>query len=57
MGAFNPIAARPKGMWMRTYERLIADIGEREGQAFEELASWMMKLDGTRKQQATEFWK
>jgi hypothetical protein len=57
IGALNSVAARPKGMWRRTYDRLIADIERREGQAFEELAGWMLKLDGARKQRAAEFWK
>lgn len=43
IGAISALAARPKRMRRRTYERIVAEIQRREGWAFEELAGWLTK--------------
>ncbi len=56
-GALNEIADRPRGMWRRTYERIVAEIARREGHAHEELAGWIMKLGACRGGRTAEFWR
>ena len=57
-GCLNAIGERPKGMWRRTYARILDKIERREGFAHEELAGWVMKL-GARSQRpaAKGFWR
>jgi hypothetical protein len=43
-GAAHPLPVRPRGMWRRTYERLVARICAHEDAAMEELAGWMTRL-------------
>jgi hypothetical protein len=43
-GALNSIAPRPRRMWRRTYDRMVAEIELRERIAMEELAGWMMQV-------------
>jgi hypothetical protein len=54
-GALNSVAARPKQMRRRTYERIVAEIERREGRAFEELAGWLTKCSTPRRTQG--FWR
>lgn len=46
-GLANAIAARPKGMWRRTYAHIVDEIERREAVASEELAGWIMKMGGS----------
>lgn len=43
-GAARALPLRPKGMWRRTYARMIERISAREDAAMEELAGWIMAL-------------
>lgn len=42
--ALNGVPPRPRGMWRRTYERIVGQIATREDLAMEELAGWMMAV-------------
>jgi len=55
-GALNDIAARPKGMWRTSYDRIVGEIERREANAFEELAGWLMNRGGRLGRRATTFW-
>jgi hypothetical protein len=41
-GALNGTPARPRGMWRRTYQRIIGELERREDIALAQLADWML---------------
>ena len=55
-GALNPVAKRPKGMWRRTYARIVAEIQRRECIAIEEIAGLFSQLGAGSRRPASRFW-